>query len=156
MKNDISTLLQLEQNCRSCESSTELNYLIVNETRKIVDYEQAVLLAADISGKLKTEAISDLALIDKTAPFTQWVESISEDIHKLDKSKTVYEVNISADLNNLQKEEMKDYSPSNILWVPLTMTRENIKVEYSRVLRKKKILQNDIFLNKTNLKCYGN
>ncbi|MDD2888488.1 MAG: hypothetical protein PHY66_11870 [Aliarcobacter sp.] len=39
METNISKLLQLEHNCRNCESLKELYYQVVNETRSLDNYE---------------------------------------------------------------------------------------------------------------------
>ena len=78
---NISKLLQLEHNCRNCESIKELYYQIVNETRTLVNYSQGVLLTIDFSGKYKVVGISDISVVDSTSPYVQWIENIIIDLN---------------------------------------------------------------------------
>ncbi|NQY86831.1 MAG: HlyD family efflux transporter periplasmic adaptor subunit [Colwellia sp.] len=134
MKN-IAQLLQLEENCRNCDSAKELGYIIVNETRDLISYDQAVLISPDISAKLRVQAISDISVVEMTSPFTQWAEDVANHLLNLDNSSSLHVVNIQSDLTLPQQTELKDFSPSNILWIPLT-TKKEIEVEFYLMLFK--------------------
>ena len=83
MSNDISKLIQLEHNLKNCENELELFYSIVNQTREIVAYDQAVLLGLDLSSKLKVESVSDIVTVDSTSPFIQYMQNIIFALHHL-------------------------------------------------------------------------
>lgn len=139
MKN-IAQLLQLEENCRNCEEVKELAYIIVNETRELVLYDQGVLLS-NMDNKLNVEAISDVSVVEGTSPFTQWINDVTKRLVKLDNASSLHVVNIAKDLTEQQKTEMKDFSPINLIWVPLKMTRQNVDIEYYLLLFKNTIWQ---------------
>ncbi|WP_025563567.1 HlyD family efflux transporter periplasmic adaptor subunit [Psychromonas sp. SP041] len=139
MKN-IAQLLQLEENCRNSEEIKELAYIIVNETRELVSYDQGILLS-HMDNKLTVEAISDVSVVETTSPFTQWINDVAKRLVKLDSSSSLRVVNVEKDLTEQQKTEMKDFSPMNLLWVPLKMTRQNIEIEYYLLLFKNTVWQ---------------
>lgn len=138
---NISKLLQLEHNCRNCENIKELYFQIVNETRTLVDYSQAVLLTTDLSAKYKVESISDISVVDSTSPFVQWIENIVVDLNNSEKSKDIFVVDIKADLKEINFKSMHEYSPSNLIYIPLKSTKENTETNYILLLFREKIWQ---------------
>lgn len=71
---DLGKLLTLEQAIRASADSAELAQIICNGTRDILPYAQAALARAGATGKLKIEAFSDIAIVDRTAPLVSWLE----------------------------------------------------------------------------------
>ncbi len=136
MEINVSTLLQLEHNCRNCDSYTELKYLIVNETKKIVSYEQAVFLAPNLSDTLKVESISNIHAIDSNSPFVQTIESVSNRINNSENN-LLHIIDVEEEIKTYERDELKEFSPENILWVPLKITRDDIELEYFLILFKK-------------------
>ena len=70
----IARLISLEKKSREARSKDELDFIVVNETREIVDYTTSFLLLKSATDKFHTNAISDIATIDRTAPLVTFVE----------------------------------------------------------------------------------
>ena len=146
---NISKLLQLEHNCRNCESIKELYYQIVNETRNLVNYSQGVLLTIDFSGKYKVVGISDIPVVDSTSPYVQWIENIIIDLNNNEKSKNIFVVDTKTDLKQIDFNSMHEFSPSNILFIPLKSIKENREINYILLLfKEEKWLEKDILILK--------
>ena len=146
---NISKLLQLEHNCRNCESIKELYYQIVNETRSLVNYSQGVLLTIDFSGKYKVVGISDIPVVDSTSPYVQWIENIIIDLNNNEKSKDIFVVDTKTDLKQIDLNSMHEFSPSNILFIPLKSIKENREINYILLLFKEEgWLEKDILILK--------
>lgn len=146
---NISKLLQLEHNCRNCESIKELYYQIVNETRTLVNYSQGVLLTVDFSGKYKVVGISDIPVVDSTSPYVQWIENIIIDLNNNEKSKDIFVVDTKTDLKQIDFKSMHEFSPSNILFIPLKSIKENREINYILLLfKEEKWLEKDILILK--------
>ena len=146
---NISKLLQLEHNCRNCESIKELYYQIVNETRNLVNYSQGVLLTIDFSGKYKVVGISDIPVVDSTSPYVQWIENIIIDLNNNEKSKDIFVVDTKTDLKQIDFKSMHEFSPSNILFIPLKSIKENREINYILLLFKEEgWLEKDILILK--------
>ncbi len=126
----------MEHNCRNSENIKELYFQIVNQTRSVVDYSQGVLLTIDFSGKYKVVAISDVSVVDSTSPFVQWIESTIKDLNKNEKSKDIFFVDNKNDLSEINFESINEYSPPNLLYVPLKNVKENIETNYIFLLSK--------------------
>lgn len=141
MELNILKLLQLEHNCRSSENIKELYYQIVNQTRTVVNYSQGVLLTTDLTGKYKVESISDISVVDSTSPYVQWIESVVEDLNKKEKSKEIFIVDNKNDLSEINFKSINEFSPPNILFVPLKNIKENIETDYIFLLSKEEFWQ---------------
>ena len=74
-KDNLAILLQLEAEARRAESQKALQFLIVNETRRLISYRQAFLFNAH---SRRVEAASSLAVIDRNAPSINWLEAIAK------------------------------------------------------------------------------
>lgn len=149
MESNISKLLQLEHNCRNCENIKELYFQIVNETRNIVPYSQGVLLTTDLKGKYKVVGISDISVVDSTSPYVQWIENVVEDLNVNPKSKDIFVVEAKNDLKEVNYKSLFEFTPSNILFIPLNTTKENSDINYVFLLfRENGWLENDILMLK--------
>jgi hypothetical protein len=72
----LADLLQFEAEIRRQLSVNELGYLIANETRRIVDYDQLFLLHPPLIGqRWQVKAVSSLAVVDRNALLIQAVET---------------------------------------------------------------------------------
>lgn len=148
MESNVSKLLQLEFNCRNSESKKELYYKIVNDTRSVINYEQAVLLGTQLGSKYKVVSISDISVIDSTSPYIQWIENLVIDLNNSEKSKDIFLVEKS-DISENNFKSMHEFSPDNLIYIPLKSVKENIETNYVLLLfREKKWLTNDILVLK--------
>lgn len=69
--NRLGLMLQLARKARLADRD-ELNFVLVNETRSLIDYRQATLFKF-VGHKLKVEAVSGLATLDESSPYLQWL-----------------------------------------------------------------------------------
>lgn len=136
MSNDISKLIQLEHNLRNCETVNELFYSMVNQTREIVPYEQGILLGINLRSKLKVEAISDIVSIDSTSPYVQFMEDLANHLVKTLDDKSTQVIDINEHLTKELKQQLHEYAPSNIVWIPLKIFKNNIEIEFYLILFK--------------------
>ncbi|TYL48323.1 efflux RND transporter periplasmic adaptor subunit [Marinomonas sp. IMCC 4694] len=114
----ISQLLKIEQQVRCCESATDLGFVMVNMTRTLVTYDQAVYLAGNELEKLKLSAVSDIALVDRTTPFGAWLEKVASHVNASELSATAHVMDTSAWPVSLS-QDLKEFSPASMLWLPL-------------------------------------
>lgn len=113
-------LLQLEGMVRGARTTQELQFIVVNETRRLVPYRQAILLIPPIPSSKRYEvlAASSVPVVDRTAPLMQWTErlirelcepSVASDIRRIE------ETDCSLDM----RQDWKDFSIGHGLWCPL-------------------------------------
>jgi len=71
-----ATFLQLERTVRHAPTPEAVRFSIVNETRRLVVYRQAVLAGWRRGQAPVIEAVSSVAVIDRSAPYLQWLERV--------------------------------------------------------------------------------
>ena len=140
MNENIGKLLQFEHNLKQCESIHELRITIVNELRTIIPYEQAILLGRDLNGKPKVESISDIASIEKTSPFVQYMEALSGHLEGAFSQDEITPLR-ATDLPTHLAQELLEYAPSSILWIPLKSIKNNIEIDYSLLLLRDQVFE---------------
>jgi multidrug resistance efflux pump len=118
----VSKLLQLESMARAASSAEALQFMIVNETRRLVPYRQAYLFlsAHPIKRDCKLVAASSVAIIEKHAPFATWLEKVIRKIFESDTIATQRLVDVASCPEEL-KEGWNEYSLPFVLWTPLKM-----------------------------------
>ena len=72
----ITRLIDLEKKARESRNHDELNFIITNETRKVVEYVNCFLLNRSITDQFQVQSISDIATVDRTAPTVTFIEKL--------------------------------------------------------------------------------
>lgn len=107
----LAALLALEQQIRTAGSAAALGFVIVNDTRMVVEYRQAALFSAD--GVLM--AVSGVGTVERTSPFAQWVERACRQLA------ADGPLMAGADaLAGHDAAEWAEWLPACALWLPLT------------------------------------
>jgi hypothetical protein len=121
----IAGLLQLEKQVLQAQSITELFYVAVNDLRGMLDFDQALLIESNAKSSPRVKACADIAVIDRTAPFMAWVESLVAQHLKSLASKGVLNSSLSElkfdFFSESTQSQWSDFSPEFILWVPLIL-----------------------------------
>ena len=123
----LSALLQLEAMSRTAETEKSLQFLIVNETRKLINYRQAFLFSNNNSGKnrsFQVEAASSISVVDQNAPYIDWLTNLVNFFQSSEKLKSACQL----DANSCPEEYKKgwqEYSLPFVLWVPLIPPHSN-------------------------------
>ncbi len=120
----IARLITLEKKFRMSETETELEFTCVNELRSIIDYNFLFLLTKSNLNKLKVKAISDISVVDRTAPAVTFIETlIKKDLIQSDE---ISELSLK-DLENETDIVLPENFPNEFITVPLiSPTRGNI------------------------------
>ncbi|MDD2762059.1 MAG: HlyD family efflux transporter periplasmic adaptor subunit [Methylomonas sp.] len=80
----LTILLQLEASARRVLEADALPFLIVNETRRLLNYRQAALFTAVDAKPWRVQAVSSLAVVDRNAPMMQWLERALSQLYVAD------------------------------------------------------------------------
>jgi hypothetical protein len=72
----LTSILQLERDARHAESVTELGFLIVNDTRKLLPYRQALLWALDDAGEVRLVSGAGASEIEPHSPYIVWASRL--------------------------------------------------------------------------------
>ena len=60
----IARLITIEKKIREAQSKTELEFLIVNELKDLVNYDVAILLSMNKIGVTEVKTISNISVVD--------------------------------------------------------------------------------------------
>ena len=72
----IARLITLEKKFRTAENLSELGFVCANELRSVVDYNFLFFLTKSATGRQKVQTISDISVVDRTAPTVTFVERL--------------------------------------------------------------------------------
>lgn len=107
--NPLVALLELQDYAHKSSSTAELAFVMVNDTRALVDYRQAILF---IDGKVR--AVSGVTAPEATAPFTLWLDREFAGF-KADGARPVDAASLAGDAGS----EWAEWLPPYGAWVPL-------------------------------------
>jgi hypothetical protein len=114
-----SLFLQIERAARKAASRAELGYAIVNETRRLVGYRQAALLAARGGKVAAVEAISAVSAVDREAPFVRFLVHALRRLAAPDKPLAFDASALPADMPEDVREEWRHWMAPHTIWLPL-------------------------------------
>jgi len=123
----LSVLLQLEGLVRAAQNQQELQFFVVNETRRLVPYRQAMLLTSPMPSteRYEVRAASSVPVVDRAVPLMQWTERLIQALHQSSIGpdlRQVTEADCPADL----RPDWKEFTPGYGLWCPLKHPRGQI------------------------------
>jgi HlyD family secretion protein/Biotin-lipoyl like len=113
-------LLQLEGMIRAARTRQELQFFFVNETRRLVPYQQAILLIppAPSSPRYEVQAVSSVPIVDRAAPLMQWTERLIQGLRTISPGSDIRLVSES-DCPEELRRDWKEFTPGHGVWCPL-------------------------------------
>ena len=148
----IARLISLEKKTREAKSKDELNFLVVNETREIIDYTTSFLLLKSATDKFHINAISDIASIDRTAPLVTFVESIINHKTKIN-LKEIESIDLEQFSKKIKKQKPKNI-PQYLLCIPIFSPQRGLQ-GYLLLARNKNFNDNENELVQHLSRTYG-
>ena len=116
--NSLLLLLNLQQEARQAQSPEALRFLVVNQTRRMIAYQQAVFLTVAPSGKARLEAVSNVAVPERDAPFTHWLEAAASAIAAGPEARSLHGI-APTEMPPALARDRRQWGPAQALWVPL-------------------------------------
>ncbi len=120
----LAALLQLERDARHAESTVELGFLVVNETRKLVAYRQALLWELDDVGIPKIVAGSGSSEVEAHAPYIVWANLLlaRQKVADLREPRQLLATDVEPDISR----DWSEFCASHMLLLPLVSPRGDI------------------------------
>ena len=147
----IARLIGLEKKTREAKTQDELNFVVANETRQIIDFVNSFLLLKAPTDKFLVKATSDLATVDRTAPLITYVENIVnnsginlKEIQNLEPDKVSKKLKVKKPKN----------IPENFLFIPILSPQKGLQ-GYLLLSRNEKFIENEIELSRHLSVTYG-
>ncbi|MGV8920622.1 MAG: efflux RND transporter periplasmic adaptor subunit [Pseudomonas sp.] len=118
--NPVAVLLHLEQRAQEARNSTELGFVMVNETWQLLKYRQACLFVSNALGKPALSNVSSLAVLPEESPFTVWLNNLAEHLWQqtVDEQQAVHVLHVDA-LPERFAEGWAEWMPTCLLCLPL-------------------------------------
>lgn len=114
----LATFLQLERQVRHANSTEKFRFIVVNETHRLIRYDQAVLWKALSADRLVIEAISGVSGISREAPYISWLEKILS-LHLSSDSAGQCHIVSGADVGEAALKDWNEWIGGDALWCPL-------------------------------------
>lgn len=113
-------LLQVEGMVRAARTREELQFFYVNETRRLVPYQQAFFLIPLTASSPRSEvcAASSVPVIDRTTPLMQWTERLIQGLREASTGPEIRQVS-EADCPAECRPDWNEFTPGRGLWCPL-------------------------------------
>ena len=111
----LASLVQFEQQVRAADSMAALGFVMVNDTRRLLPYRQAMLWDAREQRLL---SLSGLATVEADAPFNHWLCGRCRDWQQQHPGPKLAQLNASQ-LNAADQAQWAEYLPSWLIWLPL-------------------------------------
>jgi hypothetical protein len=110
----LADLLQFEAEIRRQNSVNELCYLMANDARRIIEFDQLFILKPAITGnKWQVSTASSIAMIDRNAPLIQTIEAAVSALGDIGSSTNIDTAQIADDLT------LQEYPFRHWHWQPL-------------------------------------
>lgn len=118
----VAALLSLEQQAWETANAEGLGFCIVNETHNLIEYRQAVLFEAHNFERIS--AVSGLPVLQRDAPFMQWVLRLSRWLYK-EGHRQAQPLTVE-DVPPELAAGWQEWLPRNVIWVPLNAGKKRL------------------------------
>lgn len=124
----LAALTHLEGQIRAAKTIQELQYLSVNETRRLVPYEQAFLLSNEGQQDEAYRALnaSSVAVVDRDAPMVVWLEQAVQALRQAGAVSEQPMVVTEDLLPDQLRSGWRDFVKGHVFWCPLQHPDETL------------------------------
>jgi multidrug efflux pump subunit AcrA (membrane-fusion protein) len=122
---ELIALLQLEKMARDADSPDALQFLMVNESRRAVPYEQAIAWFFDTLNRPAVRAVSGISHPDNSAPYMQHLRRVLGHIATLGDSRQLRTIT-DEDITAEYREDWQAISQGHALWCPFVDADDGI------------------------------
>lgn len=123
----LAALTHLEGQVRAAKTIQELQFLAVNETRRLVPYQQAFLLTCGDAGSdgCRVATAASVAVVEREAPLIRWLEQVAQALRREypgDEPMALTEETCPASC----REGWRQYVQGYVFWCPLKHPDETV------------------------------
>ncbi|MBH0203052.1 MAG: HlyD family efflux transporter periplasmic adaptor subunit [Nitrospira sp.] len=124
----LAALTHLEGQIRAAKTIQELQFLSVNETRRLIPYDQAFLLSPSGSGKEICQVLnaSSVAVVDRHAPMIVWLEQAVQALFQAEENKRQPMVVTEELLPEKLRRGWREFVKGHVFWCPLQHPDETV------------------------------
>jgi hypothetical protein len=124
----LAALTHLEGQIRAAKTIQELQFLSVNETRRLIPYEQAFLLSASDSANEAYRVLnaSSVAVVDRDAPLIVWLEQAVQALRRTGSTSEQPMVVTEELLPESLRAGWREFVKGHVFWCPLQHPDETL------------------------------
>ena len=157
---NLTLVMELESMARKAVTKEELGFVMVNQTRRLINYTQAAVLLfdEDSSPFAKVLSISGISVIDKHVPMAVWLKKVVRAM-AADAAKGGAGVRktVAIDEKYLSRggyEDWQKFASPHLLWVPLFFN-DGSMVGGIVLMRKNEFAEHETLIIKRLAEAYG-
>jgi multidrug resistance efflux pump len=113
----LSALLQLSQEAREAETPLALGFVFVNETYRLIEYQQAVFWRFGSGGGISVDAVSGIAEIEAQSPYVVWTRRVVKQLSGAEGSHRCRVVD-PEELPQRLRSDWDEWLPGPLVWCP--------------------------------------
>jgi multidrug efflux pump subunit AcrA (membrane-fusion protein) len=124
----LAALTHLEGQIRAAKTVQELQFLSVNETRRLIPYDHAFLVSPSGADHESSQVLnaSSVAVIDRHAPMMVWLEQAAQALFHAEESKRQPFVVTEELLPEQLRSGWREFVKGHVFWCPLQHPDETI------------------------------
>lgn len=124
----LAALTHLEGQIRAAKTLQELQFLSVNETRRLIPYDQAFLLSpwGPTNGDYRVLNASSVAVVDRDAPMMVWLEQAGQALARASGTAEQPTVVTEDLLPGSLRKGWREFVKGHVFWCPLQHPDETV------------------------------
>ena len=124
----LAALTHLEGQIRAAKTIQELQFLSVNETRRLIPYEQAFLLSSShsVNEACRVLNAASVAVVDRDAPMMVWLEQAVQALFQAANTKEQPTVITEELLPESLRSGWREFVKGHVFWCPLQHPDETV------------------------------
>jgi multidrug resistance efflux pump len=122
----ITVLLQLEQRAREADDPQQLAFVFVNESYRLVPYQQAAFWEGDARGRGRVRAVSGVAVTDPNGPYNLWLARVARTVASSGRGGAAHAFG-TGDLPDSLARDWAEWLPERALWLPFHGARGRLR-----------------------------
>ncbi|MFJ4142781.1 efflux RND transporter periplasmic adaptor subunit [Pseudomonas sp. NPDC089734] len=111
----LTLLVQLEQQVRAADSLQALGFIMLNDSRSLLEYRQAILWRSDTQS---LQGFSGLAVVEQQAPMVTWLNRQCRRWEQTDNARHIHALDISS-VAVEDQPQWREYCAQHLIWLPL-------------------------------------
>ena len=111
-------LMGIERTIRHAPDLTSFRFAVVSEPRRLIAYQQAVLIAQNGTSAFRAVSVSNVPTLDRNAPYIRFVERVLKALAKQEGLAEAKVLSAASLPENLQRD-WQEFWPDTVLWQPL-------------------------------------
>lgn len=115
----LATILQLEKEARQAESPAVFRFIVVNESRRLFQYQQAFMWERTPTGTTRILQVSGVGELTGESPYLRWLESLLDELTSTGAAGTARSID-STDVSTSLAADWSEWLPGqSLLFSPM-------------------------------------